>query len=99
MHFRWSLRVWTSFTWIQRTVETVWNGVFEHTCLVNRVDVVQLGGRGTNAEDPNTVVRNRGGKARHVRQDRLATVSDRTKLASKIGRILETHHFGVGHAE
>ena len=29
MHFRRILRVWTSFTQIHRTVEAVWNGVFE----------------------------------------------------------------------
>ena len=84
-------------TWIHRTVETVGNGVFEKQYLMSRVDLVQLGGHVTNPEDPYTVVRERGGKARHVRQDRLAT--DRTKWRRKLEGILETHHFGVGHAE
>ena len=47
-------------------------------CLTNRVDLVHLGGHVTNPEDPYTVVRDRGCKARHVRQERLVTVSDRT---------------------
>ena len=53
-------------------------------CLMNRVDVVQLGGHVTNPEDPYTVVRDRGCKARHVRQNRLATVSDRTRWRAKL---------------
>ena len=40
--------------------------------LMNRVDLVQLGGHVTNPEDPYTVVRDRGCKARHVQKDRLA---------------------------
>ena len=51
---------------------------------MNRVDLVQLGGHVTNLEDPYTEVRNRGCKARHVPQDRLATVSDRTKWRAKL---------------
>ena len=54
---------------------------FRKQCLVNRVDLVQLGGHVTNPEDPYTVVRDRGGK---VRQDRLATVSDRTTWRAKM---------------
>ena len=38
----------------------------------------------TNPDDPYTVVRDRGGKARHVRQEKLATVSDRTKRRAKL---------------
>ena len=38
----------------------------------------------TNPEDPYTEVRNRGCKARHVPQERLATVSDRTKWRAKL---------------
>ena len=48
-------------------------------CLVNRVDLVQLGGQVPNPSDPYTVVRHRGCKTRHWRQNRLATVPDRTK--------------------
>ena len=58
-------------------------------CLMNRVDLVQLGGQVTNPEDPYTAVSNRGCKARHVRQNRLATVSGPNEVASKIGRVLE----------
>ena len=48
--------------------------------------MVQLGGHVTNTENPNTVVRDRdrGGKAGHVRQDRLAAVSDRTRWRAKL---------------
>ena len=51
---------------------------------MNRVDLIQLGGHVTNPEDQHTVVRDRGSKARHVRQDRLARVSDRTKWRAKL---------------
>ena len=44
--------------------------------LMNHVHLVQLGGHVMNPEDPYTVV--------HVRQDRLATVSDRTKWRAKL---------------
>ena len=54
------------------------------TCLVNRVDLVQLVGHATNPEDPYTVVGERGCKARHVQQDRLATVSDRAQWRAKL---------------
>ena len=53
-------------------------------CRIHRVDLVQLGGYVTNSEDQYTDVRNRGCKARHVRQDRLATVSDRTRWRVKL---------------
>ena len=36
-------------------------------CLMNRVDLVQLGRHVTNPQDPYTVVRDRGCKARHVK--------------------------------
>ena len=52
--------------------------------VMNRVDLVQPGGHVTNPADQYTVVRDRGGRARHVRQDRLATVSDRTKWRAKL---------------
>ena len=39
----------------------------------------QLGGQEPNPKDPYTAVRRRGCKTRHVRQNRLATVSDQTK--------------------
>ena len=64
-------------------------------CLVNRVDLVQLGGQVLNPKDPYTAVRRRGGKTRHVRQNRLCQSNE---VASKTGRILETHHSGVGRA-
>ena len=38
VHFRQSLRVWTSSTWIHRTVETVWNSVFENNVWYSLVD-------------------------------------------------------------
>ena len=53
-------------------------------CLMNRVGLVQFGGHGANQENPYTVVRDRGGKARHLRQDRLARVNDRTKWRAKL---------------
>ena len=40
-------------------------------CLMNRVDMVQLGGYVTNSEDPYSVVRDPGCNARHVRQDQI----------------------------
>ena len=55
MHFRRFLRVWTFHRRNRRK------------CLMNHVDLVQLGGHVTNPEAPYTVVRDRGGKARHVR--------------------------------
>ena len=48
-------------------------------CLMNRLDLVQHGGQVPNPKDPYTAVRRRGCKTRHVRPNRLATVSDRTK--------------------
>ena len=66
---------------------------------MNRGDLLQLSGHVTNPANPYTVVRDRGCKARHVRQDRLATISDRTRgRAKKIERILDTTT-RVGHAE
>ena len=62
-------------------------------CMMNRVDLVQFSGHATNPEDPCTVVRDRECMAGHVRQNRRLR---RNKVASKIGRILETHHSGVG---
>ena len=44
-------------------------------CLMNDVDLVQLGGHVPNPKDPYTAVRRRGCKTRYVRQNRLATVS------------------------
>ena len=78
--------------------ESVERRVRKH-CLVNRVDLVQLGGHLTKPEVPYSVARGRGGTARHVRQDRLAAVPRANKVTNKVGRILENHHFGVGHAE
>ena len=52
--------------------------------LMNRVDLVQLGGQVSNLKDPCTAVRRRGGRTRHVRQNRLATVSDRTRWRAKL---------------
>ena len=57
---------------------------------MKRVDVVQLGGHVTNPDDPYTVVRDRGGKARHVRQEKLATVSDRTCRGGVLGTFPST---------
>ena len=53
-------------------------------CLTNRVDLVQLGGHVSNPKDPYTAVRRRGGRTRHVRQNQLATVSDRTRWRAKL---------------
>ena len=66
---------------------------------MNRVDSVQLGGQVQNPKDPYTVVRRRGGRTRHVRQNRLVNVSGSDEVASKTGRVLETHHFSVSRAE
>ena len=65
------------------------------TWLMNRVDLVQLGGQVPNPKDRYTAVRRRGCKTRNVRQNRFATVSDRTKRRA---RLEETHHSGVGRA-
>ena len=65
-------------------------------CLMNRVDLVELGGQVSNPKDPYTAVTRRGGRTRHVRQNRLATVSE---VASKTGRVLKTHHSGGDRAE
>ena len=53
-------------------------------CLMNRVDLVQLGGQVPNQTDPYTALRRRGRKTRHVQQNRLATVSNRTKWQSRL---------------
>ena len=53
-------------------------------CLMNRVDLVQLGGQIPNPKDPYTAVTHRGCKTRNVRQNRLATVSDRTKWRARL---------------
>ena len=58
-------------------------------CLMYRVDLVQLGGQVTNPEDPYTVVRDRGGKARHG----LASVRP-NEVASNSGRVLEAGYSG-----
>ena len=49
---------------------------------MNCLDLEQLGGHVTNPEDPYTGVGDRGGKARHVRQDRHASLRP-NKVASK----------------
>ena len=51
---------------------------------MNRVDLVQLGGQVSNPNNPYTAVRRRGCKTRHVRQNRLATVSDRTRWRARL---------------
>ena len=53
-------------------------------CLANRVDLVQFGGHVTKPEDPNTTLRNRGSRARHVRQHRLLTATEPTKWRAKL---------------
>ena len=53
-------------------------------CLMKSVDLVQLGGQVPNLKDPYTAVRRRGCKTRCVRQNRLATVSDRTKWRARL---------------
>ena len=52
--------------------------------LMNRVDLVQLDGQVPNPKDPYTAVRRRGCKTGHVRQNILATVSDRTKWRARL---------------
>ena len=47
-------------------------------------DLVQLCGQVPSPKDPCTAVRRLGCKARHVRQNRLATVSDRTMWRAKL---------------
>ena len=79
MHVRRSLRVSDTFhVDPPHSRDSVGRRV-QKQCLINRVYWAQLGGRVTNPEDPFTVVSDRGGKARHVRQGRLVTVSDRTE--------------------
>ena len=80
-HFRQVAHVWTSFTWM---FETAWSNGFAKKNLMNRVDLVQLGGHVPNPKDRYTAVRRRGGKTRHVRQNRLATVSDRSRWRAKL---------------
>ena len=53
-------------------------------CLMNRVDLVQLDGQVPNLKDPNATVRRRGCKTRHVPQNRLATVTDRTTWRARL---------------
>ena len=68
-------------------------------CLMNRVDLVQLGGHVTNPEDPYTVVRDRGGNSTARATGRTCHSLRPNRVASKVGRILETHHFVAGQAE
>ena len=51
---------------------------------MNRADLVQLGGHVTNPEDPNTCCQRPWMQTRHVRQDRLTTVSDRARWRAKL---------------
>ena len=51
---------------------------------MNRVDLVQLGEQVPNPKDPYAAVRRRGCKTRHVRQNRIARVSDRTKWRARL---------------
>ena len=81
MHFRQSACVWTFCPLDLR--DSVEQRV-RRKCLMNRVDLVQLGGQVPNLKDPHTTVRRRGCKTRHVRQNRLAAVSDRTKWRAKL---------------
>ena len=57
-------------------------------CLTNRVDLVQLRGHVTNPEDPYTIVRDRGCKARRERQGMLGTVSDRTRRPTTLTLVI-----------
>ena len=52
--------------------------------LMNRMDMVQLGGQLPSCKDPYTDVRRRGGKTRHVRQNQLDKVSDRTRWRARL---------------
>ena len=73
------LRLWTPSTSIPGTVVTMWSSV-----LRNRLDLVQLGGEGSNSEDRDTAVKRLGYKTRYVQQHRLATVSDRARWRAKL---------------
>ena len=55
MHFRRSLRVWTFFNVDPSHSRDSVERRVRKPCLMNRVDLVQLGGRATNPEGPHTV--------------------------------------------
>ena len=64
-------------------------------CLMNRVDLVQLGGPVPNPKDPYTAVRLREYKNASRTTTQTCHCVRPNEVARKTGRVLETHHSGV----